>query len=210
MFDRQLFIGDKVRLAAPDADKDVEIESKWTLDLDYLRAINVRPAYPLNLRLMKKHYEEQQKEAEKRNLFWWTVRLRSDDRLIGWIKFEHLNWPHGTATLEMAIGAPADRNQGYGGDVMKLALRYAFNEINLHRVGVYVPGYNAGALRFFARFGFVEEVRRREALLLHGQRYDDVWLGLLRHEWRSLLQGKDRTEDVSSLLLGEGWDEGNV
>jgi RimJ/RimL family protein N-acetyltransferase len=53
----------------------------------------------------------------------------------------------------------------------------------LHRVGASVPGYNAGALRFFTRFGFVEEVRRREALLLHDQRYDDVWFGLLRSEW---------------------------
>lgn len=183
MFEKQLFIGDKVRLAAPDMEKDVEIESKWTLDLDYLHAINARPAYPLNPHFMKKQYEEQQKEAEKSRLFWWAVRLKTDDRLIGWLKFGRLNWTHHTASLEMAIGAPADRHQGYGSDVMRLALDYAFNELNLHRIGASVPGYNAGALRFFGRFGFVEEVRRREALHLHGQRYDDVWLGLLHTEW---------------------------
>lgn len=183
MFEKQLFIGDKVRLAAPDIEKDAGIEAKWTLDLTYLHAINVRPAYPLNPHLMKKQYEEQHKQAEKNELFWWAVRLKADNRLIGWIKFERLNWAHGTAMLSLAIGAPADRNQGYGSDVMKLALHYAFNELNLHRIGISVPGYNAGALRFFTRFGFVEEARRREALLLHGQRYDDVWLGLLHSEW---------------------------
>jgi hypothetical protein len=64
MFEKQLFIGDKVRLAAPDAEKDAEIEAKWMLDLDYLHAINVRPAYPLNPHLVKKQYEERQKESE--------------------------------------------------------------------------------------------------------------------------------------------------
>lgn len=183
MFEKQLFIGDKIRLAAPDIEKDVETEAKWTLDLDYLHAINVRPAYPLNPHFMKKQYEAQQKEAEKHNLFWWAVRLKDDDRLIGWLKFERLNWSHGTAMLSLAVGAPVDRNHGYGNDMMRLALHYAFNELNLHRIGVSVPGYNAGALRFFTRFGFAEEVRRREALSLQSQRYDDVWLGLLRSEW---------------------------
>lgn len=183
MFEKQLFVGEHIRLAAPDIEKDAEIESKWTLDLDYLHAINARPAYPLNAHLMKKQYEAQQKETEKNNLFWWAVRLKEDDRLIGWLKFERLNWAHGTAMLSLAIGAPADRNRGCGSDVMRLALHYAFNEMNLHRIGASVTGYNAGALRFFARFGFVEEARRREALQLHGQRYDDVWLGLLHSEW---------------------------
>lgn len=183
MFEKQLFLGDQVRLAAPDADKDAEIESKWTLDLDYLHAINVRPAYPLNTHLVKKQYEEQQKEAEKNHLFWWAVRLKADDRLIGWLKINNVEWSHGAAEMSLAIGAQADRNQGYGSDAMRLALVYAFNEMNLHRLRAVVPGYNAGALRFFERFGFIEEVRRREALLLHGQRHDELWLGLLRRDW---------------------------
>jgi RimJ/RimL family protein N-acetyltransferase len=57
-----------------------------------------------------------------------------------------------------------------------------------------VPGYNAGAERFFKRFGFVEEVRRREALLLHGNRYDELWLGLLRRDYRPLPLGEGRGE----------------
>ena len=164
MFEKQLFTGSHVRLAAPDADRDAEVESKWTLDLDYLHAINVRPAYPLNPHLVKKHHEELQKEAEKNQLFWWAVRLKSDDRLLGWLKISDLNWSNGAADLSLAIGAQEDRNQGFGGDVMRLALDYAFNELNLHRLRAVIPDYNAGAQRFFGRHGFIEEVRRREAL----------------------------------------------
>jgi RimJ/RimL family protein N-acetyltransferase len=194
MFEKQLFLGEHVRLAAPDAERDAEIESKWTLDLDYLHAINVRPAYPVNTHFMKKQYEEQQKEAEKNKLFWWAVRLKAEDRLIGWLKINNVEWPHGSAEISLAIGAPADRNHGYGSDVMRLAFEYAFNEMNLHRLRAVVPGYNAGAERFFKRFGFVEEVRRREALLLHGNRYDELWLGLLRRDYRPLPLGEGRGE----------------
>jgi RimJ/RimL family protein N-acetyltransferase len=183
MFEKQLFLGDHVRLAAPDAERDAEIESRWTLDLNYLHAINTRPAYPLNTHLVKKQYEEQQQAAEKSKLFWWNVRLKTDDRLIGWLKINNVEWQHAAAEMSLAMGAPADRNHGYGSDVMRLALEYAFNEMNLHRLRAVVPAYNAGAERFFKRFGFVEEVRRREALLLHGRRHDELWLGLLRSEW---------------------------
>lgn len=188
MFDKQLFLGDKVRLAAPDPDRDAEVESKWTLDLDYLHAINVRPAYPLNVHLIKKQYEALQKEAEKNHLYWWAVRLKADDRLIGWLKLSNVDWVHGSAEVSLAIAAQADRNQGLGSDTLKLALDYAFNEMNMHRLRAVIPDYNAGAVRFFNRFGFVEEVRRREALVLHGKRYDELWLGLLRRD-RSLLSG---------------------
>lgn len=183
MFEKQLFIGNHVRLAAPDMDKDVEVESRWTLDLEYLHAINVRPAYPLNAHLMRKQYEEQQKEAEKNNFFWWAVRLKADDRLVGWLKINEVNWSNGGADVSLAIGAQDDRNHGYGSEVMQLALEYAFNELNLHRLRAVIPAYNAGALRFFGRFGFIEEVRRREALLLRGKRFDELWLGLLSRDW---------------------------
>lgn len=183
MFETQLFDGALVRFAAPEPDKDAEIEAGWTEDIDYLRALNVRPAYPLSAHLIKKQHEEEQKEAEKNRLFRWAIRAREDDRLVGWVKLDEFEWTHGTGAVSLGIGAAVNRGRGYGSDALRLALRFAFDELNLHRLRAAVPGYNAGALRFFARFGFVEEVRRRQALLLNGQRYDDVWLGLLRSEW---------------------------
>ena len=180
MFETQLFIGDKIKFAAHDPDKDAETESKWTEDADYLHAIGVRPAYPLSANAIKKQHEEAQKDADKTPLFRWAVRLQSDDRLIGWARIDHIEWTHHTGNVALGIGAGDDRGKGYGSDALKMLLRYAFDELNLHRLSAGVPGYNDGALRFFARFSFVEEVRRREALLLHGQRYDAVWLGLLR------------------------------
>jgi RimJ/RimL family protein N-acetyltransferase len=182
MFERQLFEGDSVRLTAYDPDKDAEVESKWTEDADYLHAINERPAYPLSVHVIKKKHEERVKEAEKNRLFFWAVRKKDDDRLIGWARLSDFEWTHGAGTVALAIAAAADRNQGFGSDAMRLTLRFAFDELNLHRLRCTLPAYNAGGMRFAQRYGFVEEVRRREALWLNGARYDEVWLGLLHKD----------------------------
>ena len=66
---------------------------------------------------------------------------------------------------------------------MNLILRYAFHETNFFRLPAVVGADNPDAVRFFQRFGFVEEVRRRQALHRDGQYYDLLFLGLLSSEW---------------------------
>ena len=191
MFETQLYEGELVRFAAPDPDKDAETESKWTLDADYLHALKVFPAYPLSTHLIKKRHAEDQKEVEKNKLLRWAVRTKDDDRLIGWVKIDSFEWTHGAAEISLGIGATADRGRGFGSDMLRIALRYSFDELNLHRLRATMGAYNEGALRFFQRHGFVEEARRREALLLNGQRYDDVWLSVLRPEWAERARQSD-------------------
>jgi RimJ/RimL family protein N-acetyltransferase len=177
-----LFEGERVRLLAPDPDKDAEVESAWTHDAEFLRLIDLGPARPLSPAAVKKKYEKLEK-AEHRE-FYFVVRLLADDRLIG---FAHLFWvdlQHGAAMLNLGLGQPADRGQGYGTEMMRLLLDYAFGELNLHRVAVRTAAYNTGALRFLERHGFVEEVRNRDAVFRDGRRWDGLTYGLLKAERR--------------------------
>ena len=83
----------------------------------------------------------------------------------------------------MGIGAPADRGQGYGTQVLAMLMVYAFDELNLYRLTAHVPEYNARAMRFFERAGFEPEVWRRKALARGGRRWDLIHLGILQDEW---------------------------
>jgi RimJ/RimL family protein N-acetyltransferase len=177
-----LFEGRRVRLTTPDPEKDAEIESGWTHDAEYLRLIDFAPARPLAPAAVKKKYERLEKAENKE--FYFAVRALADDRLIG---FGHLYWvdlQHGAAMLNLGLGQPADRGQGYGSDALRLLLNYAFDELNLHRVAARTASYNTGGLRFLAHHGFVEEVRNRQAVWRDGQRWDAVTVGLLRTERR--------------------------
>ena len=62
-------------------------------------------------------------------------------------------------------------------------MRYAFDELNLHRLSAETFEYNAGALRFLERAGFRVEVRRRQAIQRENRRWDVLMLGLLSDEW---------------------------
>ena len=67
---------------------------------------------------------------------------------------------------------------------MRLALRYAFDQLKLHRISVRVLAYNHRAIRSYQKCGFVIEGHEREAAWVNGQWHDDVLLGLLDRELR--------------------------
>jgi RimJ/RimL family protein N-acetyltransferase len=183
MLTDQLFEGQHIRFAPPDADRDADIVSKWTHDLDYLRALSADIAKPLSPAQIKKQYEEMEKDAEKHNSFNFALRLKEDDRLIGFARLCRIEWTHATGSLQIGIGDRNDRGQGYGTEALHMLLRYAFDELNLYRLAASTVEYNTGAIRFFERAGFVVEVRRRQAIQRDGKRWDAVMLGLLRDEW---------------------------
>ena len=185
MLTEQLFEGQLVRFAPPDAERDAEIVSKWSHDPEYLRSLDADVAKPLSPFQVKKQYEDWEKEVEKQhNQFNFAVRLKEDDRLIGFARLYRIEWTHATGASQIGIGDRNDRGKGYGAETLRMLLRYAFDELNLFRLMASTSDSNTGALRFLERAGFVVEVRRRQAIQRDGKRWDVLMLGLLRDEWK--------------------------
>jgi RimJ/RimL family protein N-acetyltransferase len=174
-----------VSLGPIDPEQDAEIESRWTQNADYLHLLNIEPSRPLSPYQVKKKYEHIEKKVdESKSLFYFSIRKRKDDRLVGFVKIFWIAWTHGSGFVQLGIGAPADRGQGFGDETLQLLLRYAFDELNLFHLTAMLPEYNQVALRLFEKLGFVEEVRRRQAMNRDGRRYDIIQMGLLMDEWK--------------------------
>ena len=185
----QLFDARDIRLGPIDHEAHAEIESRWTHDAQFMRLMELKPVRPLSPAMVKKEYEAIEKKMEEdKNLFYFTIRARTDDRLIGNAVIEWIDWTNGNGWIRLGIGAAEDRGKGYGSQTLRLLLRYAFAELNLYRVTAMMAEYNTDAIRLFQKFGFVEEVRRREALDRDGRRWDLLTFGQLRSEWESLAQ----------------------
>jgi len=188
--DKQLFDGKLIDLRPIDHEKDPQVESRWTHDLTLMRSLSHKIAMPQSVAQIKKKYEAIEKKVdESKNLFHFTIRDKQDNRYLGFIRIEGIEWTHGMGNLKLAVGDEAERNKGFGGDALQLVLRFAFNELNLYRLSAVVDEDNQPALRFFKRHGFMEEVRCRKALLRDGQTWDVVHLGILRDEWLALNAG---------------------
>lgn len=190
IFYTPLFEGQLVRLAAIDLEHDTQVESRWTLDGDYQRMMGVDLVRPLSPAQVKKNYLEIEKEIdEKGDQFYFAVRrlpgadVNGPDELLGFVRLEGIEWSHGVGALSLAIGDPTHRRKGFGSEVLRLILRYAFLELNLHRVSASVPAYNQAAIKLFQKATFKIEARQREAYHWAGERWDKYYLGLLREEW---------------------------
>jgi RimJ/RimL family protein N-acetyltransferase len=90
---------------------------------------------------------------------------------------------HGDTLVAIALGERKFWGNGFGTDAMRVMLRYAFNELNLRRVGLIVFEYNPRAIRSYEKAGFVHEGRARGFLYREGQRWDLLFMGILREEW---------------------------
>jgi len=181
----QLFEAQDVRFGPIDHETHPEIESRWTHDEEFTRLMELKPVRPLSPAMVKKQYETIEKDMdEQKNLFYFTILARDEDRLIGKALIEWVDWSSGNGFIRIGIGEPEFRSKGYGSQALGLLLRYAFGELNLYRVTAVMPAYNEGALRLFQKFGFVEEVRRRKAMHRDGEFWDIVSFGLLNAEWR--------------------------
>ena len=188
MFDiqTQLFEGRDIRLGPIDHEKDPEIESKWTHDSEFMRMMEVSPARPMSAATIRKQYEKLEKQVDDdKNFYYFAIRAREDDRLIGKAMIQGVEWTNGNGWLQLGIGSAEDRRKGYGSQALTMLLRFVFAELNLFRVSARVPEYNAASVVLLKKFGFSEEVRRRQALDRDGRRWDLIVFGLLNSEWQN-------------------------
>jgi RimJ/RimL family protein N-acetyltransferase len=177
-----LLQGELVRLVAASAEKDAQLAAQWWGDSEYARQLDSDPALPKSAKRAKEDIQKWM-ENESPDTFEFMIRTLADDRLIGFIGLDGIRWTHGDTFVGIGIGDPEYRGNGYGTDAMRLILRYAFTELNLHRISLDVFEYNLRAIRSYEKAGFVVEGRQRQALSRDGRRWDVIYMGILREEW---------------------------
>jgi RimJ/RimL family protein N-acetyltransferase len=87
------------------------------------------------------------------------------------------------AEFGIMIGEKAYWSKGYGSDAAQTLLRFAFDEMNLHRVQLFTYAFNERAIAAYVKSGFAEEGRRRQAIFRGGAYHDVVVMAALRAEW---------------------------
>jgi RimJ/RimL family protein N-acetyltransferase len=185
---RPLFENENLRITSIDLDKDSQVISSWTYDLDIARRLREEPARPMPVFEVKKVYEKWQKEVEENKQFLFAIRRKgtaanSDEPVIGVLRIAHIAWVHGAAYLDLVIGNPQDWKE-FAQEALEMALYYAFDELGLFRVTAVVAEHNQNAHDLFEQANFTLEVRQRQALYWNKRSWDKLFFGLLRPEWK--------------------------
>ncbi|KAF8650168.1 hypothetical protein AX16_005402 [Volvariella volvacea WC 439] len=74
-------------------------------------------------------------------------------------------------------------NMGYGTEVCRFLVDYAFRNLGVHRVSLGVFDSNQGAVALYRKLGFVEEGRRRKVNWFNGEWQDSIVMSILDEEW---------------------------
>lgn len=166
---------------------DLPTIASWQQDDAFLRLYDARPAYPRSPATLSDWLAETTRAS---NAFVFAIRLNdhptpSASTLIGLLELDGILWTHQVGWLSIAIGAAEYRGCGYGAEALRLALGFAFQELNLYRVQLTVFAYNARAISLYEKLGFQREGVYRQFLHRDGQRFDMYLYGLLTHEWQA-------------------------
>ncbi len=132
----------------------------------------------------KKELEEFYKDIKKSKTdVIFAIVTKRNDLHIGNVKISRINWIHRFADMGIIIGDKKYWGRGYGEEVCRLLLDYAFNRLNLNKVllGSHAP--HMSAIKTFQKVGFKIEGRNRKMLMLNGKYVDRIIMGILQSEY---------------------------
>jgi RimJ/RimL family protein N-acetyltransferase len=196
--DDNLLRGRLVRLTAEDPETFATGLSRWWRDSEFHRLLNYH-ASPMFSPRHVREWLEKEMEKTPTEFYLFGIRSLDDDKLLGFVDLSRPSYS-GNCWVGIGLGERDHWGKGYGTDALRVALRFAFMELNLQRVTLNVFDYNSRGVRSYEKAGFEAEGRVREFILRDGVRHDVIYMGVLRENW---LQGTAQ----SSLRGRQGMSE---
>jgi RimJ/RimL family protein N-acetyltransferase len=149
---------------------------EWLADLDVTRYILRRTPPAL-------HEEDDflKRMAEDRTEVFWAIEV--DGTLVGTTGIHGIDWINAHATTGIMVGDKSYWRRGVATEAMRLRTRFAFHELNLHKLRTFVLADNAASRRALEKAGYRHAGTLREEHWSDGG-WHDTWIGeVLREEW---------------------------
>jgi RimJ/RimL family protein N-acetyltransferase len=115
--------------------------------------------------------------TDEHTLF-FALCLEENNRHIGNVKVDRIDWIAGTCELGIIIGEEDARGRGYGKEAMKVLIQYIFQDLNLRKISLAVFENNTAAKHLYESLGFIEEGRFVKHVFKEGKLWDKFYLAL--------------------------------
>lgn len=174
-------VGDRIYLA-PSGSSEEEIDkfTEWLNDFqvtDYTGRTSIITTYGAE----KEYLENKEKSTNSRA---FNIISLDNDKLIGTISLEKINWISRSALLGVFIGDEEYRNNGYGTEAINLILEFGFRYLNLHSIKLDLLSVNERAHKCYLKCGFKDTGASREDIFLNGKYYDTLHMDILDNEFK--------------------------
>ncbi|MGN0377040.1 MAG: UDP-4-amino-4,6-dideoxy-N-acetyl-beta-L-altrosamine N-acetyltransferase [Suilimivivens sp.] len=105
-----------------------------------------------------------------------------DDKPVGSVYLRDIDTNHRKAEYGIFIGEESALSRGYGTQAAKLMIRYAFDELKLHKLMLRVLAGNERARRSYEKAGFVQEAYLKDDVYLEEGYHDVILMALINPE----------------------------
>jgi RimJ/RimL family protein N-acetyltransferase len=167
--------GEHVTLRPAD-DSDPPRLVPWFGDLEVTRYLGRRMAVAL-------YYEVDilKKFGEAEDTVFWMIEAEGET--IGATGIHRIDWINAHGTTGIVLGAKDKWRKGHATEAMRLRTRYAFRDLNLHKLLSEAFVANVASRRALEKNGYRTIGISRDHFFTGG-RWQDIWLGeLLREDW---------------------------
>jgi RimJ/RimL family protein N-acetyltransferase len=172
---RFMIAGEHVILRAFERE-DAERCYRWMNDPNIVRTLKSR--YPIAFSNEVEWLERaMQPRTDERH---FAIERKDDRAHIGNASIEEIDWVSRTAWFGLFIGDPTAWNRGFGSDAIETLVRFAFDEMNLHKLRIQIFDYNERAKHILASRGFVQEGKLVRDFYREGTWHDIVILSIFR------------------------------
>ena len=138
-------------------------------------------AEPLKPAAVERLFEERERSSLDDS---FAVHWEGEDEPVGVVSLANINQANLAADLSVIVGDEKDRDRGLGTEAIRILLEYAFEDLELNRVGLSVFEFNETAIHAYEKLGFEREGRLRKAIWRDGSFQDAILMSVLARDWR--------------------------
>lgn len=175
--------GKKVTLRAMTRD-DMQLICDMFNDPE-LEDVVVGWAFPLSIEQQNRWFDNNLSSNGLNHRF---IIETEEDGAIGISTLTEIDWKNRTAMHGIKLANKQFRTKGIGTDTVMATMRYAFDELGLHRLDGGWFESNEASKRLYTKCGWKEEGVRRECVFKHGVWRDLTTVGILESDYRKLIE----------------------
>lgn len=152
------------------AEEDLVRTHEWIHRPDINDRIGVR--IPFTLEMQQRWYSGM---VVAKGKYVFAICRIDDGAHVGNVSIDSIDIQHGHGRISIFIADKEERGKGLGSDALQALMKFAFNELRLHRVWCKTNADEEGLRNFYTKNGFSLEGRLVQHEM-HCGRYVDKWV----------------------------------
>lgn len=158
-------------------EKDLDAIFAWKNNYEL---VNLIMAHPLPVARYEMDDWFKRNQSNKDQVLFGISEPKSGE-LLGIARLMFIDWISSTAEFGIFIGSKNGTGKGYGKETVKMMLKFAFQDINLHKVYLKVTESNTKAIGLYESCGFVREGLLKSHFWSKGKYENVILMGILKN-----------------------------